>query len=164
VTLISLTLSQLPNAFCLPHFTPYTSLNNRYNIIQPSPTIFSHHFSPTSPHSLFSYHFSPTKLDKMTVPTVNEMMYIIHHVFLPPKLPNETDENPKYESFLLEMILDTLDIFKIHFTGDELNIICSVIAMIRRLKDSHTTSGCVSKDSLKDVLTQLVSDGQPIAP
>lgn len=85
----------------------------------------------------------------MSLPSTDQMMYIIHHVFLPPKLPEKSDSDPDKEAFLLGKLLDTLDIFKSYVSGDEAKTISSVTTMIRRLKDSHTTSECVSEDSLK---------------
>ncbi|KAG2026243.1 hypothetical protein GB937_001751 [Aspergillus fischeri] len=77
----------------------------------------------------------------------------------PPNFQERMIRTPITESFLLEKLLDVLDIIKTHFPGDELKVICSVATMVRPLKDSHTTSGCVSEDSLEEALAQLQSEG-----
>jgi hypothetical protein len=89
------------------------------------------------------------------------IMYLIHHIFLPPKLPHEDDFDSKYETILLDTTIDVLLKFKHCVTYDQNGIIDSVIAMVtnlRTVRDSDTV-GAVSEGMLRNALRDLCKKG-----
>ncbi|KAE8440778.1 hypothetical protein EG329_006578 [Mollisiaceae sp. DMI_Dod_QoI] len=99
----------------------------------------------------------------MDVPANNNLpsgaiMYLIHHVFLPPKLPQEDDFDTKYEAILVDITIDSLSKFKIHLENDQKLIIDSVISMITNLKTVHH-SGTVGENELRNALKDLFKRG-----
>ena len=90
------------------------------------------------------------------------IMYLIHHIFLPPKLPHEDDFDSKYETILLDTTVDVLLKFKGCVTYDQHGIIDSVIAMVtnlRAVRDSDTV-GAVSEGKLGNALRDLCKKGK----
>ncbi|KAE9371942.1 hypothetical protein N431DRAFT_456702 [Stipitochalara longipes BDJ] len=90
--------------------------------------------------------------------------YLINHVFLPPKLPQEDDVNFEYESTMLDVTIDCLSKFKGHM-GDHSSSIDAAVAMIANLKnarDPHLISGAVNEKKFRDVLGNLCSQGGSI--
>lgn len=89
-------------------------------------------------------------------------LYLFHHVFLPPKLPQEDDQNPKYELILLDSVIHALRDFRNHVPSQQEVIIASVITMVCRLKTISTIHGDVRKAELKKALEDLDTDGKSI--
>ncbi|EXJ68848.1 uncharacterized protein A1O5_07780 [Cladophialophora psammophila CBS 110553] len=86
------------------------------------------------------------------------LTYLIHHIFLPPKLPQEDDHDPEYESVLLNVVLDALGRFRNCVIGDQNETIGSVIAMISgmiSLRDSSASADAVSERKLESALRAL---------
>ena len=93
------------------------------------------------------------------------IMYLIHHIFLPPKLPHKDDFDFEYETILLDTTIDILLKFKGYITYDQSAIIDSVIAMVanlRTVRDSSGTVGAVSEGKLGNALRNLCSKGKHI--
>ena len=48
-------------------------------------------------------------------PSPNAIAYLIHHLVLPPKLPQGDDSDPHYERILLRTTIQALQEFQTHF-------------------------------------------------
>jgi hypothetical protein len=89
------------------------------------------------------------------------IMYLIYHIFLPPKLPQEDDFDSEYEMILLDTTIDVLLKFKDCVTDDQNGVIDSVVAMVtnlRAVRDSDAV-GAVSQGNLGNVLRDLCKKG-----
>ncbi|KAL4963332.1 uncharacterized protein BDV14DRAFT_201959 [Aspergillus stella-maris] len=87
------------------------------------------------------------------------LVYLYHHVFLPPKLPQEDDYDPDLDQALLDMVIHALHGFATHLTGFEYEVIKRVTAMITRLKEVHGLQGDVDEVKLKMTLEALEKEG-----
>ena len=87
-------------------------------------------------------------------------MYLIHHVFLPPKLPQEDDLDLGYETMLLDITFDSLLKFKGYITSDQSAIIDSVISMVTNLRTVRGSDGAVSEINLGNALRDLWKKGK----
>ena len=86
------------------------------------------------------------------------LMYLIHHIFLPPKLPQEDDYDSEDESTLLNITLDALRRFQNCVIGDQNGTIGSIIVMITSLisvRHSFASVGAVSERKLESALRDL---------
>ena len=93
------------------------------------------------------------------------IMYLIYHIFLPPKLPRKDDFDLEYETILLDITIDILLKFKGYITYDQSAIIDSVIAMVanlRTVRDSGGTVGAVNEGKLGNALRDLRKKGKYI--
>lgn len=89
-----------------------------------------------------------------------EVTYLVHHVFLPSKLPNGDDFDPKYGRILLDTTIDGLVQFKNCVENDQQHTVDSVVAMITNLRDSFNLDGSVSEGNLTRVLGHLCKNGK----
>ena len=90
-------------------------------------------------------------------------MYMIHHIFLPPKLPHKDDFFLEHETILLNTTINALGEFKKYITDDQNGIIDSVIGMVtnmRTMSDSFDTVGAVSEGKLGNALRNLCRKGE----
>ncbi|KKZ67076.1 hypothetical protein EMCG_07247 [[Emmonsia] crescens] len=90
------------------------------------------------------------------------IMYLIHHIFLPPKLPNEDDFDSDCETALINTTLEALVKFKDVVTYDQNSIIDSVISMVTNLgtvRDSSSVDGSISEEELGAALRDLCNKG-----
>ncbi|KAL4796122.1 hypothetical protein BDV19DRAFT_388541 [Aspergillus venezuelensis] len=87
------------------------------------------------------------------------LVYLYHHVFLPPKLPQENDYDPDLDQALLDTVINALRGFAAHLTGFEHEVIKCVTAMVTRLKDVHGLQGDVDEVKLKKALETLEKAG-----
>lgn len=88
-------------------------------------------------------------------------MYMIHHVFLPPKLPDggKTRDLATEEQVLLRTVLETLDTFA-DFSNDNLdNTIKGVHSMIDKLCRLTDDRGGIHEKLLLESFTELSSKG-----
>lgn len=94
------------------------------------------------------------------------IMYLIHHIFLPPELPQEDDFNSHYENLLLDTIFQALLDFKHCVTRDQHGIVDLVIVMISNLKtvrECSSSDGSLSEEKLENALKNLCNNGKLIA-
>jgi hypothetical protein len=91
------------------------------------------------------------------------IMYLIRHIFLPPKLPHEDDFDSEYETILLDTTVDALLKFKDCVTYEQNGIIDSVIAMITNLRTVHDSFSTVSEQKLGNALRDLCKKGKHIS-
>ncbi len=97
---------------------------------------------------------------------IGAILYLIRHIFLPPKLPDGDDFHPEYETILLDFTVDVLLKFKDCVTSEQHGIIDSIVAMVNNLRivrDSPDTVGSVSEEKLGNALRDLCKDGTLIS-
>lgn len=96
--------------------------------------------------------------------------YLIHHIFLPPKLPTKDDFKLEHETALLRVITDALSKFKNAAACNVYNqeaIVDQVIAMVGNLRDVRNSSdafGAVNEKKLGEALLRLSSEGKALLP
>ena len=81
--------------------------------------------------------------------------YLFNHVFLPGKLPQQDDYNPKYEIVLLDEVIEALRQFENHVSIQETDICSAAITAISRLKETYNRHGGVDKFVLTKALMNL---------
>jgi hypothetical protein len=91
--------------------------------------------------------------------SLDAIMYIIHHIFLPSKLPQEDDFNPQHESILLDTTSHALQMFKAAVGYGQQGIIESVIATINNLRIVRDDSGFINEGELQSALRKLPKNG-----
>ncbi|TLD10121.1 hypothetical protein PgNI_06587 [Pyricularia grisea] len=64
-------------------------------------------------------------------PALDDLLYLVHHVFLPPKLPNGDDGSPKKEAAMLSTAHDALVEFKDLVSQDQRAAVASVASMVQ---------------------------------
>lgn len=87
--------------------------------------------------------------------SIGAIKYMFHHVFLPPKLPQEDDYDPEYELALLESVIQALERFKTYAIEQQGEILGSIIEMVTRLKDQAGMHGDVIEGKLLQNLQKL---------
>ncbi|RDW69108.1 uncharacterized protein DSM5745_08868 [Aspergillus mulundensis] len=85
--------------------------------------------------------------------------YLFHHVFLPPKLPQDDDYNADHDLALLSTVIRALRSFTDHVPSQNAKWIAAMFTMLHRLKQTLVLHGGISESKLKTTLEQLLSDG-----
>jgi hypothetical protein len=80
--------------------------------------------------------------------------YIIDHVFLPPKLPQEDDYNANYERRLVSCVRDALKSFEALAGSEALSAVTFVTNTITNLLNIRNEDGTLSQDKLESFLRQ----------
>lgn len=91
------------------------------------------------------------------------MMYLVHHMFLPPRLAHEDDFDSKYETILLDTTADGLAKFRDHVAHDQKNIVDAVITMITNLRfvrEPSGLNGSLNEARLGHALEKLCKKGK----
>lgn len=70
----------------------------------------------------------------------DNVSYLLHHIFLPPKVPDESDYNPQNEKFLLGTTLESLEAFRSVGSHQQRGAIDAAVTMLRRMQDIHVCS------------------------
>ncbi|TVY25882.1 hypothetical protein LHYA1_G005662 [Lachnellula hyalina] len=97
-----------------------------------------------------------------------KVVYLIHHIFLPPQLPQKCDFNLEYEKFLLDTTIDALRAFKSHINNTQYGqgaIVDSVVDMVTNMMNVHEfdgTIGAISEENLLNALAGLSKTGGTI--
>lgn len=60
--------------------------------------------------------------------------YAIHHVVLPPKLPQQDDRNTEHELALLEIVIRALESLRYHVKHEHVGSITAAIAAVENLR------------------------------
>ncbi|KAF2653745.1 hypothetical protein K491DRAFT_780118 [Lophiostoma macrostomum CBS 122681] len=93
--------------------------------------------------------------------SVEETGYLIHHVVLPPKLPQADDQNEEFNVALLDIVVEGLRTFSEAVQDEEpllacqIDFITSTIGNLRRVRN---TSGSISDSQLVSLLHSLASN------
>lgn len=96
---------------------------------------------------------------KSTDMALEEGLYLFHHIFLPPKLPQEDDYNPKYDNVLLDKVIEALRNFSCYFTSQDASILDTATRAVSRLRDIAGHHGDVNEEELKKAIEQLCGEG-----
>lgn len=89
--------------------------------------------------------------------------YLIHHIFLPPKLPHEDDLDSEFEAILLDTIVDGLLNFKDCAAYIQNGTVDFVISMVTTLRTLHSASGtmdAVNEGELGNALSNVCKEGR----
>lgn len=89
-------------------------------------------------------------------------LYLFHHVFLPPKLPQAADYDHEHERLLLDKVLTALGAFSDHVPAQDAGVVITVIAMLRRLRDISGLHGDGDEATLLRALELLAADGKHV--
>ncbi|KAJ5981576.1 hypothetical protein N7522_013560 [Penicillium canescens] len=87
--------------------------------------------------------------------TLDDTLYLFHHIFLPPKLPQAKDYNAQHEHLLLDSVVDALRSFTDYVPTADTTILRKATEMIARLRKAHGHRGDVDEKQLMRVLTEL---------
>ncbi|KAL3474851.1 hypothetical protein BJX99DRAFT_271463 [Aspergillus californicus] len=82
-------------------------------------------------------------------------LYLFNHVFLPPRLPQESDYNAEHDLTLLDTVIHSLHGFRSSLSDEQGNTLVSVIAAISRLRKSHGVNGGADEAKLKELMRGL---------
>lgn len=98
----------------------------------------------------------------MSVPDAS-LMYMIHHVFLPPKLPEHGDRRrfAATDRVLLEWVVDTLAHFEGCSAAGQDENIQAVHSMIKKMMFVLNDKGHIDEKLLLEALSRLLSQGKP---
>jgi hypothetical protein len=88
-----------------------------------------------------------------------DIKYLIHHIFLPPKLPGGDDSFPDHEKVLVQTILDALQEYGNSVAVDQVNIVRAVARTISSLKTVLDAEGHVDECSFSAELRALPEKG-----
>ncbi|OJJ65665.1 hypothetical protein ASPBRDRAFT_79678 [Aspergillus brasiliensis CBS 101740] len=91
--------------------------------------------------------------------STRDTIYLLHHVFLPPQLPQEDDYNASHESALLDSVIDALALFQDYSHGQESEVVDSVKVMLTRLRATRDCHGDVNHVELRKALEELDNSG-----
>ncbi|KIW67539.1 hypothetical protein PV04_06783 [Phialophora macrospora] len=101
---------------------------------------------------------------RMQSSSPSAIKYMIHHMFLPPKLPCEDDSDRSHETILLRTTIDALREFKDWVIDDHHGTIDSIIGMVANLRAVSGTDseGTVNEGQLFSALRDLPEKGGTI--
>jgi hypothetical protein len=86
------------------------------------------------------------------------IMYLVHHMFLPPKLPQQDDSHPDHETILLNTTISALREFSQCVTDDHHGAVDSVTDMVSTMitvMDTFDSKIIVSEWKLRNALRDL---------
>lgn len=86
--------------------------------------------------------------------------YLVHHIFLPPKLPQKDDFRVEDELFLLNAITAAFEKFESRAKDYPNNILEALHSTISCLKSVHDGSNGLSAAKLEEAFMQLPAAGQ----
>ncbi|KAJ5117788.1 hypothetical protein N7448_011420 [Penicillium atrosanguineum] len=92
--------------------------------------------------------------------TLKETMYLFHHVFLPPKVPQAEDYNAQHENHLLDSVIGALHSFTNYVLTADTIILHKATQMITRLRKAHSSHGNVDEKQLEISLAELPTWGK----
>ncbi|KUJ21678.1 uncharacterized protein LY89DRAFT_637548 [Mollisia scopiformis] len=93
-------------------------------------------------------------------PSIAAIQYLINHVFLPPRLPQEDDSKAQHESLLINITIDALSKFKVHVNNDQSDNITSVLQMMIVLKNIHPPHSNIYEAEFLQALGDLPIKGE----
>ncbi|KAH6982286.1 hypothetical protein BKA56DRAFT_550226 [Ilyonectria sp. MPI-CAGE-AT-0026] len=88
--------------------------------------------------------------------------YVFHHIFLPPKLPGGQDSSGEKDEALINFVLDSLRLFSCQAHPDHTAAVKAAMCMTENMKDARCALGMLRELGTQSVLSQIYSNG--IAP
>lgn len=95
-----------------------------------------------------------------TTVSLDAAMYLVHHVFLPPKLPGKDDFNAAHEALLVKMLRGALSEFEDHSSIDQRSVLSSIAFMLDKTRQVYDSHGHVDESKLKEAFRELREKGQ----
>lgn len=92
--------------------------------------------------------------------TLEANLYLFHHIFLPPKLPQADDYSPSFEINILDYVVNALRAFGSHVPSQEATIFTTITTMISRLRDICTFPDGINEKELEKALKELDQQGE----
>lgn len=99
-------------------------------------------------------------MDHSPLENSQDMLYLFHHLFLPPKLPQEDDYGVDREILLIDVVVDALHSFKAYFSAVDAEVVGLASTMIIRLRRIHGPNGEVDEVELEKILRRLKEEGE----
>ncbi|RYO29176.1 hypothetical protein AA0111_g6158 [Alternaria arborescens] len=90
--------------------------------------------------------------------------YAIHHVVLPPKLPQQDDRNTEHELALLKIVIQALESLRHHVKHEHVGSITAAIATVENLRTCRDHHGNNSELQVREVLTKVANDTTGAVP
>ena len=87
--------------------------------------------------------------------TLEETLYLFHHIFLPPEVPQAEDYNAQHEHRLLDSVVDALRSFSNYVSTADTAILRKATEMITRLRKAYSPHGDVDEKQLEMSLAEL---------
>jgi hypothetical protein len=84
------------------------------------------------------------------------VLYMVHHVFLPPKLPQKDDFDAGFDDALLDMLSSSLQAFEHHVDDKAVRSTRDMISNLRTMRDG---SGAMDETKIKEALRGLHEKG-----
>lgn len=94
--------------------------------------------------------------------TLEANLYLFHHIFLPPKLPQADDYSPSFEINILDYVVNALRAFGSHVPSQEATIFTTITTMISRLRDICTFPDGINEKELEKALKELDQQGDEL--
>jgi hypothetical protein len=93
-------------------------------------------------------------------PSDDQFAYLFRHVFLPAKLPGHDDTSGANESFLVGLVLHSLEQFFMKVELVEKVAIAACISMIKNMIVARDRDGYLGHVGLREALCKLSADGK----
>lgn len=89
------------------------------------------------------------------------LRYMIHHVFLPPKLPQKDDTSPKFEGALLNTMIECITKFQSLIAPNDEELTLLMLQTIQRLRIVHNddVAGEINVEQLAVVVEDVRDKG-----
>ncbi|KAH7400360.1 hypothetical protein BKA64DRAFT_574675 [Cadophora sp. MPI-SDFR-AT-0126] len=84
-----------------------------------------------------------------------DLIYIINHVFLPPKLHQQDDDEGRENEALLSGCMKAWDLFQPHIPMEERSNWAACSGMLRRMREMRNSSGTIIPNRVEDMLTSM---------
>lgn len=89
------------------------------------------------------------------------LQYLVNHVFMPPKVPQEDDYNAKNDGELCGTVLKCAEDYVRHLPAEKHFLWNRVARILRRLRDLHASN--FNSQTLKSLLSEMVSGGDSLS-
>lgn len=95
-----------------------------------------------------------------TAPSAGSLQYIIHHVFLPPKLPQKSDAGPDHDRALTKHVLQALEHFEAIRGQPQANVASPLlIRMLKNMIESRNWKGGLTQDAVECQMSAMKNTG-----
>lgn len=93
----------------------------------------------------------------------DDFLYIIHHVFLPPRLPQQDDLTTSSDQALMGAVLDAMERFKRYITQEDTAVFQSALDMVRSLSSTRPGKR-LDRYNVDKAICDLADGGEQIYP
>ncbi|KAF4447595.1 hypothetical protein F53441_8890 [Fusarium austroafricanum] len=87
----------------------------------------------------------------------DQINYLFHHLFLPPKLPGEDDMSVSNTIFLIDFVLRSLQCFTAELSREDAVPVSAAITMLQNMRDTMDVKGFLGQIGVQKVLKALSS-------